>query len=413
MVAVGVTQNRQAASKLSNRLPMSRPAALFVVVQIIVSTLEFGKLGLVRDGVDVERLLILAPFQFFAGPYLLVMSPELRRVLPRGALAAVSAWFVWALCSAAWSIDPLQTTMQVLGAMSLWLVGVWASDRFGFYQYARLFVAGAGSLVVVGLVGDAMGLMGDDADRWAGLTNATNRLAAVAGAVCVLAVVVDRTRRSWFAAVVASLSLVALVSTGSRAGVGFVGLALGLQFVSAGRSPARRVGRAFCWVSSLGLAGSVLALAPRAQRLQDGRSIETLTGRRGIWTESLSQIGEHPFVGVGAMAEQAVWTESWLKGAVPFEAFHSHNLVLAMLMTTGVVGLVLFGTGLCLTVRSLVVNSDVGVYRVDVAAVLIVLLGMGFTEASFEGPSALFGLLGAVMLVALRRPNPVRSPGLW
>lgn len=384
-----------------------RSVTAFVVLQIVVSSLEFNKLGLARDGVDVERLLLLTPFHFVVGPAMLLLA-EVRKALWRPELAGMAFWFAWALASITWSVDPFQTGMRVLGAFSIWVVAVWATQRYGFGYYARLFVIAAGSTVAVGLAADLLGLFGDDTQRWSGLTNATNRLAALAGLVCVLAFAVARRGRSWPLCGIAALSALALLGTGSRAGVGFTGLAIGLQFVSGGRTSAKRLGRITGAMGATGVVGLMLALAPSAQDLQDGRSIETLTGRQGIWAESLSFFAEQPFVGYGGMAEQVLWTESWLRGAVAFEAFHSHNLILALLVTTGVVGLVLFSIGLIGTIRSLAKRSDLGSMRVDAAAILIVLLGMSLTEASFEGPSPLFGALGTAMLVASSRPGDAK-----
>ncbi|MEZ5229365.1 MAG: hypothetical protein R2710_22715 [Acidimicrobiales bacterium] len=208
-----------------------------------------------------------------------------------------------------------------------------------------------------------------------------------------MVVVILRSRRSWAAVVMGAIAVVAMIGSGSRCDdlhrcrhrdPGGADHSLSEPPAARHRcDPARR--RARCRVRDIQLVADVV---------HDG-AIHRLADRaRGDLGQAIRRVSEAPLAGHGAFAELSLWTESYLRNDVGFEAFHSHNLVLTMLVTTGAVGCSLIVGAVAVTIaravrtsRSRVVERRVETWRVDSLALLVILVGTGMTEASLDGPS--------------------------
>ncbi len=102
-------------------------------------------------------------------------------------------------------------------------------------------------------------------------------------------------------------------------------------------------------------AGLIVTLSGAADKLilrYVGSDAFTLNGRVGLWSYVLSQVPDHPLLGVGYYS-----TRSYVLNAFPF-AGHTHNSGIEVLFSTGVVGAGLFILFLCLWVFALVTTAD-------------------------------------------------------
>ncbi|MEZ5378940.1 MAG: O-antigen ligase family protein [Acidimicrobiales bacterium] len=389
-------------------LPLLVSAA--VVYQLFVSAIDFGKVGLTSEGVDVLRLSLIGPGQFVLGTALL-WSGHLRRALASPQMILLMGWFAWAFATASWSVDPPQTIIQTLGALNLVVTAIWVVERFGATAMARLFTVAVSLVIAVGLPADlfALDLFGGEHERWSGITSATNRLGTLAGLVISMVVVILRSRRSWAAVVMGAIAVVAMIGSGSRAATICTVVAIGIQVVPIIRSRSRQLLAIAVILLGVVLGAGFVTSSSSPTSYTTGRSIDSLTGREAIWAEAIRRVSEAPLAGHGAFAELSLWTESYLRNDVGFEAFHSHNLVLTMLVTTGAVGCSLIVGAVAVTIaravrtsRSRVVERRVETWRVDSLALLVILVGTGMTEASLDGPSPLFSALGCALALANR-----------
>ncbi len=417
MTALAATTPGRARDERSGT-PVPTVVAAAIVYQLVVSSLDFGKLCLTSDGIDLFRLAMIAPGQFVLGSALLMWSGGLRRALQSPQLLLLLAWFSWGFASAAWSVDPQQTVIQTLGALNIWVTAVWAVDRYGLQAFARLFAIGISSVIAVGLPIDLLGLelFGESSERWSGLTSATNRLGVLAGLVLVSLVIMGRARlgtRPVVTTPMAAMAIVAVtasVGSGSRAASGFTLLAVGLQLVPAASTVSRRIATVSGLLLALVIGAAVVVSSPTPSSYTTGRSLDSLTGRGPVWAKAIERLSDRPLAGHGAFAELSLWTESYLRNDVSFEAFHSHNLVLTLLVTTGAIGCSLAMGAIIVTALRAILGGGWAAgrrsgdraepWRLDVGAVLLIIVGTGMTEASLDGPSPLFSLLGAAMALS-------------
>jgi len=170
-----------------------------------------------------------------------------------------------------------------------------------------------------------------------------NQMGTIAGLGVVLAAgwLLDRRKFNWLTVLALLASGSALAWSNSR--TAWVGTALGVCFMLLHASRASRVLR-FSALVSLLLVSQVLLVT--TEWLSGGAALlgrdGTLTGRTAIWQAVLDQVARfQPFGGgltstwaSGSALDSAVWTE------VGFEAFHSHQAWLDVLVTCGVVVLV-------------------------------------------------------------------------
>lgn len=136
---------------------------------------------------------------------------------------------------------------------------------------------------------------------------------------------------------------------------------------------------------------------PEAQ----GRDIQSLNGRIGIWSEILTEAAREPVSGYGLGNDTEVITLLYADGRSAWRAEHTHSLFLQILLTTGVAGLILMGTALAsIAARAFDANSPLG------PALLVLVLVDGISEAVIREPSfGWFALVAAAAVVA----KPLRT----
>jgi O-antigen ligase len=162
-------------------------------------------------------------------------------------------------------------------------------------------------------------------------------------------------RRDWLWVLVLVLPLLVLKSRGP---ILFTLLALGIFFVFAHTRIQDRV-----WQIGLALivgigayvyssSGLFDVLGPYLTR-GDVENTMALTGRVPLWDVLISQIEQHPWIGVGFAAFWNPGNYAWVEQVVGFHAVSAHNGYLDMLLSVGVVGLTILLT-FCLYTMALV-----------------------------------------------------------
>ena len=158
----------------------------------------------------------------------------------------------------------------------------------------------------------------------------------------------------------------------------------------------------------------LLGLAPTLLDLYDKDL--TFSGRTDIWTESLITVRDRPVQGYGL---GGVWSDpaspvtADLHHRITFEAAHSHNSAIELLLEGGIVGLALTVLFVVQTVRLAVVclrQPSAAAYGQWGLLIVLALLFMGLAEPLFEGPH--LGLLVIVWVTLARVRNEGRR-GAW
>ncbi|MGY6501046.1 MAG: O-antigen ligase family protein [Acidimicrobiales bacterium] len=228
----------------------------------------------------------------------------------------------------------------------------------------------------------------------------------------------------------AALVLCFVAIVGSRSATVAAGM-LGVLFVWAWmsaidrqRTPRERQFLLFLSVASVIAAVLiVLGLLPAMLNLYDKDL--TFSGRTDIWTESLVTISEEPVLGYGF---GGVWSDPTapltadLHHRITFEAAHSHNAIVELLMGGGVVAVV-FAAVIVVQATSLAFaslgRSESKAFGQWALLTMIALAIMGLAEPLFEGPHLALLVVVWVMLARVRidqrsATNPsVRRPTTW
>jgi O-antigen ligase len=284
------------------------------------------------------------------------------RLLLAGPLLSVGVYSVYSALSAAWSLDPVLTIGKSL-ELGLSLVNatllVSAVHRDGWQHRLHLYLAlaillAAGAFLVVNQVmyGTPLRMISDQYDTrerlWLAYTHPlTVADLAALGLLCALVANV----RVWVktALVLAFAWLMYLtLSRGSTVGLG---LAI-LTYLIVRKQTGAALQWRFAFVIALGvfvLGGVVAMLASDSQYLADlPPEVMTLNGRLDLWATALDfSFADtwHTVFGYGYFASRFVLLDSFDWGG------HSHQVVLEILLTTGVLGLLIFAYFLQSVVR--------------------------------------------------------------
>lgn len=371
-----------------------------VISAVAIAPVDFSTVGLNRaGGVDIGRWLVLIP-SLVAGPYVLIASPGTRRLIRQGPSLLFGVWLLWVWLGFPFGADPKLTLIAALTVTSLWLGVAWFVFRFGIRAFGA---ASVGSLALVALVG-----MGEDAitgltnSRMDGISFSTNDLAILSSVGLVWAIILHRLtgNRAWL--YVLPVFIVPLIGSGAR--MATVGTTM-IVLVLAGKTRASRMALvAIVLVGGVALAGS--SVGERFNRDAGTGTLQTsattLNGRANLWANVPGLVEERPILGHGFKSGNTVWHGSFLAGDVPIDTGHSHNLVLELTVSTGIVGVNLFLASVIATVIGLVSNR-----LKSVAVIVALLLVLGLTEAVIEGPT-----VGLIQFIALGAAASAAAAGL-
>ncbi|MGN6692712.1 MAG: O-antigen ligase family protein [Aquihabitans sp.] len=310
----------------------------------------------------------LAVFAIGLGPGLVILGSLVRR-RDTGA-RWLAAFLGWALLCAVFSVSPRLSIIGTYGSDVGWLYlagygAAWGLGRRMSPQGVRLLpavlLAGIGANVAVAIleaIFEPTGMLESSGGRVLGLMSNTLFLAGMlAGGLVLIGYLSGASvRRGLLLAALAMPFTTAINLTGSRAAL-VGGTALALVAAAVGRrsrgGTGLDLGRAALVVLAAIALGFVLSLpiqsdASGASRVGDVSSASGYGSRLTMWGAGVQATAERPVFGWGpgrfreATSDRV--TASFARGETPNRLFYdAHNVAVEQLVTTGIVGLVLFG----------------------------------------------------------------------
>lgn len=363
--------------------------ALVVASGILIAPIDFETIGLSRSSdVDVGRWGLLFP-SLVAGPYILASSPGTRRLIRRGPAMLFGLWLGWLWIGLPFSADPRQTLIALVTATSLWLGVCWFVFRFGLVAFGATTVLLLAFVSVGGVIEDLA--TGVENDRMDGIAFGFNDLALLTSMGLVWALILHRVTRQRGWLLLIPVFLVPLVGSGARTPA--IATTLVVLVLLGGSRRAR-----LFLTGVVVITVAVVLVSPLADRfdrdvspIEAEESATTLNGRIELWSEVPELVEQRPFVGHGFKSGNRVWRELYLASDVKVDAGHSHNLMLELAVSGGIIGMNFFIAAVFACVLGLVRTR----HRMALGMIVLLLL-LGLTEAVVEGPT-----LGLIMFFAL------------
>lgn len=310
----------------------------------------------------------LAVFLIGLGPGLVVLASLVRR---SDVGARWLAGFVaWALLCAVVSVSPRLSLIGTYGSDVGWIflagyAAAWGLGRRLSLQGTRLLpavlLAGLGLNVLFAIIEaivEPSGILAADGGRVLGLMSNSLFLAGMlAGGVALIGYLSGASAQRGLAIAALAVPFTAAINvTGSRAAL-VGGAVLAVVAAAIGRrtrgSTGADVGRAALVVVGAVALGFCLSLpiqgdASGASRVGDVSAASGYGSRLTMWGAGLQATAERPVFGWGPgrfrEATSARVTADFARAEVPNRLFYdAHNIAVEQLVTTGVVGLVLFG----------------------------------------------------------------------
>lgn len=374
-------------------------ATVLLIAQAIACELDYGKLGIPRFPVTVVTC--LAPI-----PLLAWRSERLIDVLRRPPQRAAVLWLAWCTLTIAWSVVPRSTTVATATVIGLWATATWFTATYGFARFARVFTIAMCVFLTAGLVRDLRVLSQNASlhrfDGYGVFATDIGRVALLTAVLCVMQLT-DRKARGpivWWGL---SVSVLALVLTGTRTTmIGLVVCLLVIAWKTIG--PGRTVAVALAAAAVVAVAFSFIPEPTEfVSHDDDGQDFTSVNGRIEIWSATVDAIEVRPAQGYGVLAGELVLPLASQAGDLPILVTHAHNMVLELVMTTGMIGFALFVVAIVSLLRSprAPVDRSSGV-------LVLAMLFSGITEAGFGRPSVLYLLLAAVATERALQPARVR-----
>lgn len=344
----------------------------------------------------------------------------------------IGVFVVWAVVSCLWSPLPAFSIGQAMTLATLFLLAValalaWRSvgdTSAAFAQLSLAFLTICTILLVVRLINpEASGLLRvSDADGDVGLFHPT--MAGGTASLGLVLVVACRLIWNWrWTRVLLVPALVVFPAVmflaASRTALVMAIAVLGITVLTQGN---RR------WLGALALVGSFVGIlypladpgleavqrvvtlsADYARRGESSDTLRSLTGRTALWTAIEDSFLEAPVFGHGYFVTSSAGRLDVWSGPANRSA---HNVFLQVAVSTGLVGLVLFVTGLWRVIasacRRLGSTGEGRQMRMTAAVLGLWYLGWGMLSESFMGPLSpeavlAFSLLG--LMSGFRRPE--------
>lgn len=338
---------------------LRRPGVLergYVVLTLFLLAYSLPTTWFVRSGVGGGEggggALDSAVFAALLGsslvPLLLLKGPALARILRLD--GAVLVLLALLFLSALWSYD---VGFSLRRAVALVL-----TTAFAYYLVQRFplvdIVALAGVALAMGVVLNylwifGLAAIGDSPAGWTGLLSHKNTLGRIAVLGALTHVLLIRMRpgaRLWHLTFTfANVGLVA-GSRSTTAAVSTMSLALSLVVFTTFRARRTLFGAVLVSLTTASVVGALAATNQFAAITNALGKDVTLTGRTVLWGEAIKAIGRRPLLGYGYEGfwgdGKGWWTpahEIWIRTG--WDPPHSHNGLLEMLLTAGLVGAML------------------------------------------------------------------------
>lgn len=300
-------------------------------------------------------------------------------------------FLLWLLATTLVSKSPAYTLVSVFTVVASVLFAAYIFSSFDEVQIFAVIVVSIASFCVISIVvyfvapqfGHFVYWQNGErfiSSRLAGIAGSSNNLALIASfCVVVVGIYAREFHRInvFFVPISGLIAFVTLLMTESR---GPLGAAVAILFIVYMLHWHRIY--AAVMLGSLGLL-AVAALIPKGEtfmmklvsRSGSVGEITSFTGRTEIWHAVLQLASASPWMGYGYASSVFVLPEH--ASQIGFTTSHAHNLVLQLLLTTGMIGVLLF----VLSVLSVLVRATAQRDRVVFAMMLFVLFN-GVTESS-------------------------------
>jgi exopolysaccharide production protein ExoQ len=332
---------------------------------------------------------------------------------------AVNVFFLLAVASTLWSLDPEVTSRRVLSLLDAILMAYYLVARFPveriIHMLATTFMVAAMASAVVALAMPQIGVMhqGELAGDWMGVFpfKQTLGVTMMLGCLCYGWLTIhDRNRRMFHIAGLA-ICFGVMVMSGSRTSV--LGTLL-CPVVGQCLRTLRVPGLLRLWLTYfLVLCGATIAILlynyyDAAMALLD--KDPSLTGRVPLWGVLLQLVADRPMLGYGY---GAFWLErntlvQWIWAEIQWTAPEAHNSYIDALLDLGVPGF----AATCMILVSVIYRSIGGMWQgyptwSSFAAVYALNLAVtGFVETGFLHSGDLEAMLVTLVYVGLRLPQP-------
>ncbi len=383
-----------------------------MVYAVAVTPVDFGTIGLTSSsGPDLLRWALLMPVWLLPMVAVMPRWPQLFEALRRPPWSWLVLWAAMGPVSVLWATAPRQAILIGLSIAGLTLFAGWYVYTVGWFEFATAVVMGLTLALGAGLLfdlGSGALIDGTVEGRAPGLTTGPTTLGRLAALNIVISAGLVTWTRAWnrrmllpWIAIATSVAALAFAETRTAMVAPLVGLAYGgLRRLS----PLNRwlvvAATAILAVAAIGISSAFTEVLSFGERGDP----TTVSGRTDIWPFVVDLIARRPLLGYGWGAEGEIFEQAVLNGRFRFVAGTTHSIVLAPLLSGGVVGFGLFATA---------IGSAVHLRRrVDpwvLAPVLTILFG-GLTEAIIHKPSVstiiLSGALAAVARVSWRARKP-------
>jgi exopolysaccharide production protein ExoQ len=287
-------------------------------------------------------------FHVIAAFFYLVHAKKVTRAIVR------TPWWIplvlFAVCSTAWSQDPVLTFRRGLILVGTFLFGLYFGSRFELreqidilaWMFLLVLVASAALAIAAPQMGVESG--GGHLGQWRGVLSQKNTLARV----CVLAILVfsfwrPSYRPLRYFAIVFGLAVLGM----TRSATGLVVL-IALLIVKPVLRLIRTQGKLLIPVAMLAVTASAAAIAVLLTNSDLALTLlgrdSTLTGRTQLWQQCMVSIMKRPFLGYGF---DAFWRGMTGESARVILASHwlvptAHNGALQLWLDLGAIGLALF-----------------------------------------------------------------------
>ena len=296
----------------------------------------------------------------YFGSMILYAIHQRGRRLTLTVLLGVAPFIVLTFVSMFWSIDPSHSLREAIAFLGITMFGLYITVRFNFETILNLISISFGFLIIGSfLMGAGAPSLGIDSGpvhsgAWLGGFTHKNELGVNAAfSVLIFALRARYAKKAfnswlyWGLALLA-LTLVLLSTSSTSLVVSIASLTMVvLLYVLRGR---RAVVVAFGLFAIVAGTIGTLVLISNLEEAADllGKDL-TLTGRTRLWSESLEDWSERPWLGYGM---EAFWIEDspraeQMRAKLNWDIPHSHNGAIDLLLDLGVVGLTL-GLGLYL-----------------------------------------------------------------
>jgi O-antigen ligase len=370
-----------------------------VAVGFVAVNIDLSALGL-PPSVPLSSLTWLVIVAAWAVPASLFLPDHGVRPRVDGATTWLLVLFLFAACSAIWSVHPGRSLVAAIVAMTVLLGSHAATSVLGWDVTCRLLSASLLIFTAGGLLRDVVSerllaalpaVLGGE-QRFAGLTFSPTdlgRIAAFGVVVSAIAAADSTGRGRVFHSLALMFAFLALVSSGTRLVI-LVLLILGAVAAMYRRTVTSIVVAALTVGAVVAVMIFPSSLAETVARPGEPTAhVLEFAGRTPVWSAALEAAGDRLLLGYGWASNEVVFREAVIADALDFEAYTAHNIVVGVLVDLGVVGSTLLLLGLGALWRST---------RAAPGPLLLLLLIVltGTIEATLSRPSLTMAALGMI-----------------